>query len=180
MSRGIFRNVRPDEFDLAHGILVSAADWLLSKGVRQWTITYPKELYLACQEKGWNYALESDGELAVVVTLSWELPTEWADHFGSKPVWWLSKLATAPGFRGRALGALAVRYAIGTISDRDADRLYLDCVHGNGVLVEFYRRLGFQTIDRRHVRFSTGLFDMVLMELKIPNAKVALACSMIS
>jgi len=29
--------------------------------------------------------------------------------------------------------------------------------------------LGFRTIDRRDVQFATGLFDMVLMELKIPK-----------
>ena len=163
----IFRKVRSDELDCAHSILVSAAGWLIARGIRQWTLAYPKELYLACQEKGWNYALESDRELAALVTLSWELPAEWADHFGSTRVWWLSKLATAPAFRGRGLGALAVRHAIGALSDRDVDRIYLDCVHGEGFLVDFYRRRGFQTIDRRQVEFTTGLFDMVLMERQI-------------
>jgi GNAT superfamily N-acetyltransferase len=165
----VFRKLRSDEFELAHGILVSAAARLVARGIRQWTIAYPKELYLACQEKGSNYALESDGEVAAIVTLSWELPAEWADHFGSTPVWWLSKLATAPAFRGRGLGALAVRHAIDALADRDADRIYLDCVHGSGFLVDFYRRHGFQTIDRRQIQFSTGLFDMVLMELAIPG-----------
>jgi ribosomal protein S18 acetylase RimI-like enzyme len=167
MGAIVFRKVRSDEFDLAHGILISAADWLLSKGIRQWTISYPKELYLTCQEKGWNYALEADGELAVVVTLSWELPAEWAETLGTTPVWWLSKLAAAPAYRGLGFGALAVRHAISALSDRDTDRLHLTCVHGTGFLVDFYRRLGFQTIDRRHVQFSTGLFDMVLMEVAI-------------
>ena len=50
---------------------------------------------------------------------------------------------------------------------RDVDRIYLDCVHGEGFLVDFYRRQGFQTIDRRQVEFTTGLFDMVLMERQI-------------
>jgi hypothetical protein len=79
MGTLLFRKVRPDEFDVAHGILVSAADW---QGV---------------------------------------------------------------------------------------DRLCLDCVHAKGFLVDFYRGLGFRTIDRRNLRFATGLFDMVLMELKIPK-----------
>jgi hypothetical protein len=30
------------------------------------------------------------------------------------------------------------------------------------------RNLGFKTINRRTVQFSTGLFDMVLMELELP------------
>jgi GNAT superfamily N-acetyltransferase len=174
MTAIVFRKVRSDEVDLAHGVLVSAAARLIARGIRQWTIAYPKELYFASQEKGWNYALESDGELAAIVTLSWELPAEWADHFGSIPVWWLSKLATAPGFNGLGLGALAVRHAIGALSDQGADRVYLDCVHGNGFLVDFYSRRGFQTISRRDVRFSTGTFDMVLMELAISTCGVRL------
>ncbi len=152
-----------DEFDLAHSILVDAAAWLLSKGIRQWSTKYPKELYLASQEKGWNYALESDGELAAIMTLSRGAPDEWADRFGQAPVWWLSKLATAPAFRGRGLGALAVHHAIDLLSKRGAEYLYLDCVHNDGFLVDFYRRLGFETIDRRPIEFSTGLLDMVLM-----------------
>jgi hypothetical protein len=41
-------------------------------------------------------------------------------------------------------------------------------VHGTGFLVDFYRGLGFETVARRNVQFPTGLFDMVLMELKLP------------
>jgi ribosomal protein S18 acetylase RimI-like enzyme len=168
MEEPVLRKLRPDEFDVAHGILVNAADWLMCKGIRQWTTAYPKELYRACQKKGWNYGLISDGQLVVIVTLSWELPAEWADCFGT-PVWWMSKLATAPGYRGLGLGAMAVRQAIRALSVKGADRLYLDCVHGTGFLVDFYRALGFNTINRRNVQFSTGLFDMVLMELKLPR-----------
>jgi ribosomal protein S18 acetylase RimI-like enzyme len=170
MRDPLLRQLRTEEFDVAHRILLSAADWLMSKGIRQWTTAYPKDLYRACQEKGWNYGLISDGQLAVIMTLSWELPIEWADCFGMTPVWWLSKLATAPAYRGLGLGGLAVRQAIAALSAKGADRLYLDCVHGTGFLVDFYRGLGFKMINRRNVQFSTGLFDMVLMELSLPKA----------
>ncbi len=171
MGTPIFRKLRPEEFDVAHGILVSAAEWLISKGIRQWTTAYPKQMYLACQEKGWNYGLVSDSQLMVIMTLSHGPAPEWADCFGTASVWWLSKLATAPGYRGLGLGARAVRQAISVLSAQGADRLCVDCVHGKGFLVDFYRRLGFETIARRNVQFSTGLFDMVLMELKLPNGE---------
>lgn len=167
MSAVTFRKLRDEEFDIAHGILVSAADWLLKKGIRQWTIGYPKEAYLACQEQGWNYALEYEGEVAAVLTLSQEVPPAWADHFGNAPFWWLSKLATAPAFHGRGVGPMATRCAIGVAYNENADRLCLDCVHGNGFLVDFYRSLGFRAIDRRDVPLSTDVLDMVLMELKM-------------
>jgi tRNA (cmo5U34)-methyltransferase len=168
MSAVAFRHLRADEVDRAHEILVRAAERLLSKGIRQWTVDYPKDRYLASQEMGWNYALEVEGELAAVLTLSRELPAVWADHFGAAtPVWWLSKLATAPAFHGRGVGALAVRCAMGAAYNQGADRLCLDCVYGNGFLVDFYRGLGFRLVDRRDVQFPTGLFDMALMELQM-------------
>jgi GNAT superfamily N-acetyltransferase len=170
MNELLFRKLRAEESDLAHGILVSAAEWLLSKGIRQWTVAYPKEMYWACQEKGWNYGLISKNQLAVIMTLSWELPTEWADRFHA-PVWWLSKLATAPNHRGLGLGAVAARHAISALAANGADRVYLDCVHGTGFLVTFYQDLGFTKITRRNVQFSTGLFDMVLMERMLSSTQ---------
>ena len=86
------------------------------------------------------------------------------------PVWWLSKLATAPDFHGRGLGELTLLNAIGEAFNEQADRLCLDCVQGNGFLVDFYRRKGFRPIDRREVEFPTGVFDMVLMELRMFHA----------
>ena len=65
MGTIVFRRLCADEFHHAHGILVSAAEWLVGMGIRQWTTAYPRELYLAYQQKGCNYGLEVDGELAV-------------------------------------------------------------------------------------------------------------------
>jgi GNAT superfamily N-acetyltransferase len=95
----VLRSLRSDEFDDAHGILVNAAEWLVAKRIRQWTI----------------------------------------------PTWWLSKLATASRFRGRGLGALAVRRVIHFLSEQQVERLYLECVHGKGFLVAFYERIGFRS-----------------------------------
>jgi GNAT superfamily N-acetyltransferase len=94
------------------------------------------------------------------------MPGHWGQHFAA-PVCWLSKVATAPAFRGRGLGRLAVLKAIGFAYDQQVEQLCLDCVHGNGFLVDFYRGMGFQPIDRQNVEFPHGVFDMVLMELRL-------------
>jgi GNAT superfamily N-acetyltransferase len=170
MERPYLRQLRPDELDVAYRILVSASEWLTSKGIRQWTTAYPKQLYWSCHANGWNHGLICDGQLAVILTLSPETPAEWTDSVGTAAAWWLSKLATAPRYRGRGVGALALREVIEYLSAQGAERLCLDCVYGNGFLVDFYQRLGFKTIDRRDVSFPTGLFDMVLMELKLAKS----------
>jgi predicted N-acetyltransferase YhbS len=161
------RKLGAEEFNDAHRILVDAADWLIAKGIRQWTTTYSKDLFRVCQEKDWNYGLIVDGQLAVTLTLSWEVPAEWSDCFRNQPVWWLSKLATAQHCRGQGLGARAVREVILALSAKGAEHLFLDCVYGRGFLVDFYRQFGFTPINRRQVEFSTGTFDMVLMQLEL-------------
>ena len=163
MASVVLRPLLPEEFDAAHGILVSAADWLTAKGIRQWTTAYPKELYRAHQAKGWNYGLLCEGELAAILTLSFEAPSDWSHCTGMEPTWWLSKLATAPTHRGRGLGARAVREALGVLARKGVHRAYLDCVHGDGALVRFYEELGFGALERRVLKFTTGEFDMVLM-----------------
>lgn len=42
LALGLWTLLRRNEFDVAHGILVSAADWLISKDIRQWTTAYWK------------------------------------------------------------------------------------------------------------------------------------------
>ncbi|MGE3345740.1 MAG: GNAT family N-acetyltransferase [Vicinamibacterales bacterium] len=170
MGSVVLRPLLPEEFDAAHGILVSAADWLTAKGIRQWTTAYPKELYRSHHTKGWNYGLESDGQLAAVLTLSYEATTDWIDCVGSERVWWLSKLATVPTHRGKGLGARAVREALGVLATKGAHRAYLDCVHGSGALVAFYEGLGFVALDRRLLKFSADEFDMVLMSSAVSGS----------
>lgn len=170
MGSVVLRPLLPEEFDVAHGILVDAASWLTSRGIRQWTAAYPKELYRSHQAKGWNYGLLSDGHLAAILTLSYEASPDWAHCVGAEPAWWVSKLATAPTHRGRGLGARAVREALGILESQGAHRTYLDCVHGNGALVAFYERLGFVTLDRCVLQFATGEFDMVLMSAAVSGS----------
>jgi hypothetical protein len=87
MAITVLRPLRLDELDAAHGILVSAADWLTAHGIRQWTTAYPKERYRAHQAKGLNHGLFADGQLAVVLTLTHEPTTAWAASIGVEPVW---------------------------------------------------------------------------------------------
>ena len=86
-----FRKLRDREFDQAHGIISDAVDWLLSKNIRQWTVPLPRHIYRTWQGKAHNYALTSDGELAVILSLLQETSPHWLDKTGSQPCWLICK-----------------------------------------------------------------------------------------
>lgn len=154
MASTVFRSLLLEELDAAHGILVSAAEWLMAKGIRRWTTAYPKELYRAQQARGLNYGFFVDGQLAVTVTVTLEQTTTWARAVGTEPIWWPSKLATTPAHRDRGLSAEVVREASQLVARKGGHRAHLDCVYGCGRQVRFYEQIGFTVLDRQVVRFS--------------------------
>ena len=161
----IFRPLRSDEVSRAHGVLVDAHTWLLAKGCPS-TVACSIDEYVAHQERETNYVLESAGELAVVLTLSWERPARWGEQF-MEPVYWLSRVATAPGFRGRGAGVQAVRKAMGHVFDQDIEQLCLDVPAGDAFLIEYFRGLGFREMARQDAQLPSGIVEMVLMDLSL-------------
>ncbi len=159
-----FRKLRNSEFDQAHGIICEAVEWLLSKNIRQWTVPLPRHIYRTWQEKGQNYALICNGELAVILSLVKETSRHWFDKTGSQPCWWLSTVASSPEFRGRELGRKAIEQAKTHLAKLGAEEIYLDCVFGDGFLPKYYESLGFESLARRTIEYPTGLFDMLLMK----------------
>ncbi len=63
MTRYSFRRLKADEFESAYAILAEVTAWLLSKGVRQWLQTFPREMYAERHTRGENYGLFVHGEL---------------------------------------------------------------------------------------------------------------------
>ncbi len=159
-----FRKLRNSEFDQAHGIICEAVEWLLSKNIRQWTLPLPRHIYRTWQEKGQNYALICNGELAVILSLVKETSQHWRDKTGPQPCWWLSTVATSTEFRGRELGRTAIERAKMHLATLGVKEIYLDCVYGNGFLSEYYRSLSFVPLVRKTIQYPIGLFDMLLMK----------------
>ncbi len=160
----VFRQLRDADVDSAVAILNTAAEWLLARGIRQWTTTYPRELYQRSQERGENFGLFEDGRLVAIVTVT-TAPPEWQVELSGHDVRWMTKLAVAADCHGRGLGRRLVHDALEQLRREGAPRVWLDC--RNGPLVAFYESLGFDSITNKVVHFSTGPLDVVLMKREL-------------
>ena len=156
----VFRRLGDNDVDRAVAILDAAAEWLLARGIRQWTTTYPRELYRQGQDRGEHFGLFDNERLIAIVTLT-SAPPEWESELRGQEVRWMSKLAVAADCHGRGLGHRLAQEAIDQLRRENAPRVWLDCRHGP--LVEFYQSLGFEPVTNKVVDFATGPLDLVLM-----------------
>jgi GNAT superfamily N-acetyltransferase len=168
MSFFQFRVLLPDEIDAGMAIITDVTDWLLSKGVRQWMQPLPREIYAHRHQRGENYGLFVDGELAAVVSLIDERPAYWEEWLPNTPFRWLATLASSRRYKGQGLGAVAIGKAEQFLTQHAIREIYLDCVYSDGTLPEFYESLGYEQIARKDQTFSTGTFDSVLMKKSLP------------
>ena len=156
-----FRRLHNDDVDAAVAILAAASQWLLARGIRQWTTAYPRELYQQLQDRGENFGLFEDQRLVAIVTLT-SAPPEWKTELTGQDATWISKLAVAPDCHGRGLGRLAIEHALQRLRQEGAPRAWLDC--RNGPLVAFYESLGFKRVTAKVVDFPDLSLDLVLMK----------------
>jgi ribosomal protein S18 acetylase RimI-like enzyme len=159
-----FRRLENNEVEAAVAILDAAAEWLLARGIRQWTTTYPRQLYQRSQERGENFGLVDGGRVVAIVTVTTP-PPEWEAELRGQDVRWITKLAVAPDRHGRGLGRRLAQQAIEQLRREGAARASLDC--RNGPLVAFYESLGFVRVANKVVEFPTGPLDLVLMNREL-------------
>ena len=146
----VFRQLTPAEEAAGYQIICETVDWLRTKGIDQWRRPLPREVYAARQERGENFGLFVDGELAVILSLLNGVPEKyWRNEVTARDSLWLSTLATANRFRGRGLGRQAVIQA----SHREPGRnVYLDCKPG--WVVQFYESLGFVALYQKRIDYA--------------------------
>jgi len=163
-SSPAFRQLGDCDVDAAVAILNAAAEWLLARGIRQWTTTYPRELYQQAQERGENFGLFDGGRVVAIATVT-SAPPEWQVELNRQDVRWITKLAVAPDCHGRGLGRRLAEELLEHLRQKGARRAWLDC--RNGPLVAFYESLGFERIMNKVVEFHTGPLDVVLMKREL-------------
>lgn len=163
MPNYLFRRLHDDELEIGYFIIVEMTEWLLNRGIRQWLQPFPPELYVERQDKGENYGLFVDDELAAVVSLIDTRPEYWAEHLPKTRFKWLATLASARKFKGHKLGELTMSESEQFLASEGLPAIYLDCIYGRGVLPQFYTSLGYYQVARKDVAFPNGSFDSVLM-----------------
>ncbi len=151
------RPTRDDEIDDAYNVLLEVRDWLIAKGRRQRIANTTRATYEELQSAGDNFVVLSGGQIAGVFTVAFQSLPEWPSV--TEKVFFLRALATKPDFRGKEVGATAVRFAT---TMNAPTPVYLDCV--SGFLPEYYQRLGFERVDRQLLTCDDGDYDVTLMK----------------
>ena len=169
-SAPTFRQLQDSEVAAAVAILDAAAEWLLARGIRQWTTTYPRELYQRSQDLGEHYGLFDGDRLVAIVTVT-SAPPEWEAELSGQQVRWMSKLAVATDCHGRGLGRRLAEETIAQLRREGAPSAWLDC--RNGPLVAFYESLGFERVTNKVVHFATGPLDVVLMKRELEGGSAS-------
>ena len=67
----------------------------------------------------------------------------WDGHRG-----WIYSLAVDPEFRGRGIGSALVEHAVAVLEGLDCPKVNLQVMPGNGGVIGFYEKLGFNTEER--------------------------------
>ncbi|MFQ5629199.1 MAG: GNAT family N-acetyltransferase [bacterium] len=168
----IFRQLKDSECAAAYDLQFEAVSWLRRKKNLVTTLI-DDDLYYEWQQKGYNYGLFVDSELAVGLSLVPEAAGVWAEsELPKSKKLWLHSLATAIVHKGKGLGQLAVRYAIDHAKSYEAE-LYLCCFRGNGFLPAFYQHLGFAILDSQVQEVGLlGEHEIVLMRWDIRSVKI--------
>jgi GNAT superfamily N-acetyltransferase len=161
----VFRTLTSAEEEAGYQIICDTVEWLRSKDIDLWRKPLPRETYAARHQRGENYGLFSDGQLAAIVSLVRGAAKQWAEELSDRQIMWMSTLTTANAFRGRGLGRQIVEQAISHLVDRGEKILYLDCKPG--FLTEFYSGAGFEEVARKTATINRGaacyLAEVVLM-----------------
>jgi GNAT superfamily N-acetyltransferase len=158
----VFRPLTDAEEEDGYQIICDTVEWLRSKDIALWRKPLPREVYAARQQRGENYGLFAEGQLAAIVSLVAGVPEYWAAEVADRAATWLCTLATATKFRRHGLGRQAVQEALRPMHGR---RVYLDC--RPGFLDEFYRALGFKPLHRKSLTLEhgqCGCFEAMLMQ----------------
>src|SRR5262245_50612308 len=111
MPRSEFLPLSAAELDLGYAVYLSACEWLKAHGIRQWVTPLPRSIYAVRHERGENYGLFVEGQLAVIISLGPDTPIEWAEVLPESQTW-IHTLATRSDYRGQGLGALTLQHSL--------------------------------------------------------------------
>ena len=87
-----------------------------------------------------GFVWEQDKRIVGNITLSQD-PHAWSH-------WFISNVAVLPEYRRRGIGSRLVRHAEKQLHRLNCPKINLQILQGNEAVVEFYRKLGYQTEQR--------------------------------
>ncbi|MGW6620523.1 GNAT family N-acetyltransferase [Nocardia sp. NPDC055002] len=133
-----FRRAEAGQIGDVLEVLDEAAQWLASRGVRQWPTRFDPAWVEPAVSRGETWLVTVEEKLAATVTLDWSDPLWAKDIDCAGYVHRMAVRRWAAGIGGQILG-----WAADTTRDHSRGLLRLDCVATNDQLRAYYERAGF-------------------------------------
>jgi protein-tyrosine phosphatase len=149
----------PDDADSVFALLEAAAEWLVSRGIRQWLPgEVPMDWLLGRIAAGEVWVATLEGALVGSFRLIWSDEPSW----GVQPddAGYVHGLVVNRGFAGRGIGRRLLERAEQIVAEAGKPYLRLDCLTPNDALVEYYLCAGFRLAgEKRWEQRATQLFE---------------------
>jgi protein-tyrosine phosphatase len=140
-------------------LLEAAAEWLLSRDIRQWLPGEIRGDWLRQRIAGGEvYVATLDGVLAGSFRLIWSDEQTWGER--PNDAGYVHGLVINRAFAGRGLGVRLLERAGQLVAEAGRTYLRLDCLTPNDALVAYYVRAGFAIVgEKRFTRASACLLQ---------------------
>ncbi len=137
-----------EDFEEVYALLLACKDRLIDQGIFQWDEEYPNSDHVKGDIANGSlvkYVLEN--KLAGVISFdNCQEPeynfVHWKYNSGSIAV--VHRLAVHPTLQGQGLASKLMAFAEKTIAEKGFYSIRLDAYSGNSMLLEYYKKLGYQ------------------------------------
>jgi GNAT superfamily N-acetyltransferase len=144
-------SAQPDDLGRYIDLLEEVADWLVSRGIKQWrpgSFRLSMDYYAASIAVGEVQLAYCDGALVGTLRLLLREPIVWPEIVEDDAVY-VYNLAVRRPWAGQQLGRRLLEWAGHRASSLGRRRVRLDCVASNTFLCDYYTQGGF--VDRGEI-----------------------------
>ncbi len=153
-----------DQLDQAANIIRETAQWLKTKGIKQWSENFPLSRLQAEVSDGELFViLDNSQKIIGTISLSHAKSEIWPDD--KQTAIHLNRLAISREYSGRNLGSKIISWAKEYAQQKGATVLRLCCDKTNPFLPNFYQSCGFDCIGESF--YSPWQMTFLLFEMRI-------------
>lgn len=151
------------DIDVILALIIELSGWLRTKGILQWSQSYPREKIESDVRSNFVHVVREHGRITATVTLTDLRDRYWQDFPGEAI--YLHRLAVRRSASGRHLGSRLLAWSEKKVKDQGVPLLRLDCDSQNSVLRQYYSAHGFEFCGLR--RFEEYNMEFALFEKRV-------------
>lgn len=157
-----FQPSQPSETNTIYGILDTCRSDMLNRGIQQWDETYPTlEIVEKDIAAGGMYSIFQNDELIGVIVMDEKQSPQYEMvnwQLNEAPILIIHRLAINPNLQGSGLGKQAMELAHQFAREHHYKTIRLDAYKGNQSLLNFYSKLGYQSVGEIPLEYTAGPF----------------------